>query len=193
MNIKTLIIFLILLFPLSGEAHMVYELLPQLSKIEFVVIKDGNVEVKGEFKEINGWHEVPGAAINIDLNSLDTGNPARDKNIKEIFFETQKSEKFSYAVFSVKNLAFKKEIDQSLVLEGTLQMHGHIIPLTIPVMVQYQEDGMHVITPKEGVIVFEPWGLSEGVSQLMKICGHKQLDSKAMVKVHLVFSKTPTI
>jgi polyisoprenoid-binding protein YceI len=165
------------------------------SKIEFISTKNEGVKVPGVFKDIQGFFYFTKAGllqgrVMVDIDSLSTDNPARDANLKSLFFETNKSPNFKKATFVLSGNLLKKNLSadgKAVELHGTLVMHGKKVPLSIPVTVTKQADNIEIKNSASVVMDFAKWNFMGNVPTLMKACGHKKLEPKADLNIDLFF------
>ncbi len=190
-------ILILLICTSSAQAQSQNKLDASRSKIEFVSVKDQGVNVPGTFNTMEGIFSFGkkdslSGEVTVDIDSLSTGNPARDQNLKELFFETGKKPGYKTARFLLKGRTPKEDIPidgQTKVLKGTLEMHGKKVSLDIPLSVTERPDSIQVKTASPIVLDFSKWNLMVNVPTLMKACGHKNLEPKASLNLDLVFAK----
>lgn len=106
------------------------------SNLSAVAIKNEKVPVDVKFPGLSGWAEASGQAeLTIPISSLDTGNPERDTNIKDLFFEVAKKAAFGSASFKLDKI----ETDLSTLKSGqivtakgsgSLSLHGASLDLS---------------------------------------------------------------
>jgi polyisoprenoid-binding protein YceI len=165
------------------------------SKIEFISTKNEGVKVPGVFKTIQGTFSFTKAGllqgtVTVDIDSLSTDNPARDANLKTLFFETDKKPAFKTATFVLGGKLLKKNIStdgKPVELRGSLAMHGKKVPLSVPVTVTKQADSIEIKNSAPVVMDFAKWNFMGNVPTLMKACGHKKLEPKADLNIDLFF------
>ncbi|OGP14648.1 MAG: hypothetical protein A3I75_04195 [Deltaproteobacteria bacterium RIFCSPLOWO2_02_FULL_50_16] len=176
-----------------------YHLDPQQSTVHFVSVKDKNVKVPGLFKIISGkirmipldnnMVEVNHASISIDIDSVETRLEERDQNIRRYFFETDKNHSYKKANFVLNEplrINLKKTKHKAL-LKGTLNLHGRKGPLSIPISIVQGKEGWRIKNQQPVKIEFEKWSFFKSVNKLMKMCGHKELESSADINFDLLF------
>jgi polyisoprenoid-binding protein YceI len=178
-----------------------YQLDPEHSRIDFVTIKNGNVEVPGAFKKLSGYFEVTPydnnpsrvdvseGLVKIDITSLDTDLNARDKNILRYFFEISKNSRYKTASFTLKEplTIHTKRKKQKKTLKGMFSLHGRKGILEIPVTIFKKGKAYQIKSRKPVTLEFSKWSFFKAVSKLMKVCGHDALKPSADINLDLLF------
>ena len=167
------------------------------SKIEFIAVKDEGIKVSGVFKTMDGTFTFGGkdalvGTVDVDIDSVSTGNPVRDTNLKNIFFETNKNPSYKMAHFVLKGRRPRESIlvdGQPVNLKGDLEMHGKKVKIELTVSVKETPTSVEVKTLNPIVLDFTKWNFMGNVPSLMKACGHKNLEPKASLNLDLVFAK----
>jgi polyisoprenoid-binding protein YceI len=166
-----------------------WRLVPSESSIHFIGIKNDSVAVPGSFTTLDGFIDGPkhSAMVEVKLGSTDTGNPARDENIRAQFFEVAK---FPLARFEVAKLPDVGSMnDEGVELSGVLSLHGASIPLKIPARAKY--DGGHRIRVRNAapfVLSAHDLGMDGQLAALKAVCGHESLSGAIPVEFDVVFA-----
>jgi polyisoprenoid-binding protein YceI len=109
-----------------------YEIDPAHSSVVFGVKHTGMNPIYGIFSDISGRFTVDGkgtVAVSVGVESINTGNEARDKHLKTPDFFSARQ--FPRIEFTGKQ---SKRIDaQTLEVQGELKMHGVTKPITVKV------------------------------------------------------------
>jgi polyisoprenoid-binding protein YceI len=106
-----------------------------LSTLTAVAIKNESKEVPVHFTGLIGWAGLDGKGeLFIPLGGLQTGDPARDQNVKTLFFEVGKAASFAGATFKLGSVdadLAKLAEGQTLTAKalGSLLLHGASVPL----------------------------------------------------------------
>ncbi len=123
-----------------------------------------------------------GVRTTVSLNSVDSGNPARDTNLKKAFFEKFVKAAAATAQGRILSVQAENEAETSGKLLMELRMNG----VTHPVEMRYQVTERKSEKGKEptlewsakGSFNFLQWGLDDALDALNKACGdlHKGKD-----------------
>ncbi len=105
------------------------------SEVDFAVLHMGLSKVRGHFGNIGGTliyngSDVTKSTVNvtIDINTVDTGNSARDNHLKtDSFFDAAKFPTATFVSTSVSRAA------GGLIVNGNLTLHGVTKPVTLKV------------------------------------------------------------
>ena len=176
-------------FEQFAPINQTWRLVPSESTIHLVGIKNNAVGVPGGFTTLDGFIDGPkhSALVEVKLGSTDTGNPARDENIRVHFFEVAS---FPLARFEVAQLPDVGSMgDVRVEVSGVLSMHGAALPLKIPVRASY--DGGHRIRVRNAVPIVlsaHDLGMDAQLAALNAVCGHESLSGAIPVEVDLAFA-----
>ncbi len=171
-----------------APAPQAWSLVPAESSLKFVGTKNETVGVAGSFTGLAGEYDAAHgtAFVEVSLAGTNTGDPARDENIRSHFFEAAK---FPLARFEVKGLP--AAADGGLTLDGTLSIHGGSAPLQIPVQVTRGEhQHLRVRTTAPFVLSAQALGMAEQLATLKAVCGHQSLADTVPIEVDLAFAQT---
>lgn len=148
------------------------------SSLTATAIKNETIPVAVAFPKLTGWVSLAPALkgeLSIDIAALTTGNPGRDQNIAELFFETLKSTSNQSALFrmrGVKDGAFslKDGEEGSVDVSGTLSLHGGSVVLSGPLLVK-RVGAAYTATLGVGWKLNIPTaGMSAALANLNKLC-----------------------
>ncbi len=166
-----------------------YVLVPESSILNFVATKDAGIKVQGTIKEMSGEAKLrPEGNYQIKflakLLNLQTGEVKRDKNIKEIFFETPKNPAFHYALWYSKTNFGDTE------LNGELTIHDVRIPVKGKIKFSYPVHNQIIVETTESMILLiSQFKLQKQLATLIKVCGHKNVDDKVEINFKLLFQE----
>lgn len=178
---------------ITAPAYSAWTLDSSKSSLTFVSIKKGTVAENHRFKDFSGGINDKGLAnISIDLSSVDTKIAIRDQRMAEHLFETVK---FAQTNFSVQ--LNQNEIDaiasgssQSMVLKGSLDLHGQQQEVTISVMVmKLSEKNMVVTTLQPVIIKAEDFALVAGINKLKSLANLPSIAYSVPVSFVLTFTE----
>ncbi len=138
----TVILAVFFLFPEKSDAQ-VY--LNTEGYVEFISTAP-LLEFKGTSENLAGMLNTETGEVDfyVDLASLDTGNRRRDRDMRQVYLET---DKFPFAEFSGKlNAPFDPEADgeQSVTVTGNFEMRDISREMTIAGTVEVLEEGLRV-------------------------------------------------
>jgi len=118
-----------------------WQLDPSASSAEFRVPSVwGLASVKGRFQRIEGWLEVDDdhewrMIMALDADSLDTGNPRRDKHLRSAdFFDVAQHPEVRFL-----SRGARDDGDGRLHVEGELEAAGASVPLQVEVTVEHAD------------------------------------------------------
>lgn len=160
--------------PLSQLQRL--ELDPAASNLSAVAIKNESVKVALEFRGISGWASPDGTAgLSIPLDKLETGDAARDSNLKSIFFEVGKHAAFGSAAFDldkVQDLVAGMKDGQSLSTrgEGILSLHGAQLGMGGPLNISRKGNTVTVDLAEGWTILIDRTSLGAQLKRLNKLC-----------------------
>ena len=176
-----------------SEVTGTWRLVPAESAIHFVGIKNNAVGVPGSFSSLEGAFDSAKRTgyVEVKLGSAETGNPARDENIRTTFFEAAK---FPLARFDVANLPAPEALPSpgtsaKFELSGKLELHGASLALRIPALVSRDaQNHFHVRNAVPVVLTTKDLGLDAQLAALKAICGHESLSGAVPVDLDLAFA-----
>jgi len=176
-----------------SEVTGTWRLVPAESAIHFVGIKNDAVAVPGSFSSLEGVFDSAKRSgyVEVKLGSAETGNAARDENIRTAFFEAAK---FPLARFDVAGLPAPEALpapgtSTKLELSGTLALHGASLALRIPAQVSRDaQNHFHVRNAVPLVLSTKDLGMDAQLAALKAVCGHESLSGAVPVDVDLAFA-----
>lgn len=175
------------------EVSGLWRLVPAESMITFVGIKNNAVGVPGSFATLEGDFDAAKRTgfVEVKLGSTETGNPARDENIRAQFFEAVK---FPVARFDVTGLPAPETLpapgaSARVDLAGTLQLHGTSLPLKVAARVSRDgQNHLHVHNSAPIVLSAHDLGMDAQLAALKATCGHESLSGAIPVEIDLAFA-----
>lgn len=176
------------------EVSGVWRLVPAESAIQFVGIKNNAVAVPGSFTSLEGAFDAEKRTgfVEVKLASADTGNPARDENIRTHFFEALK---FPLARFELTGLPAPESLpapgaSARIELAGTLSLHGASLSLKLPARISRDaQNHLHVRNAAPLVLSAHDLGMDAQLAALRAVCGHESLSGAIPVEVELAFAR----
>lgn len=196
MKTFTILVLLMLAIAPSGHAASTWQLEAAPSEIVFVAVKDDALPVAGKWTTPSGTLEFKdgraSGAFQIDLSGLDSGNPGRDYNIVQTFFQV--ATKGQTATFTIDTVLgdlsqFGKKTG-NYVVAGHLELAGVTAPVSLPVLaLPVEKKRVQVVTTAPVALRFADFGLGEAAAALKKVCGHLDLLELATVSLNLRFVK----
>jgi polyisoprenoid-binding protein YceI len=175
------------------EVSGVWRLVQVESAIQFVGIKNDAVGVPGSFASLEGGFDAAKHTgfVEVMLGTAETGNPARDENIRAQFFEALK---YPVARFDVTGLPAPETLpapgaSARLELAGTLALHGASLPLKLTARVWRDgQNHLHVRNAAPIVLSAHDLGMDAQLAALKAVCGHESLSGAIPVEVDLAFA-----
>ena len=165
----------------------------QASRISFISTKNACKSESHTFRKLSGELSDEGQAVlKIDLSSVDTKIPIRDKRMQDSLFEIVK---FPTAEISVE---IKPEQFQALPAEQTLvistlaslSLHGASKEIEASLSVSKLKSGDIVVQDAEPVVVsLTDFGLLQGLEKLREIAKLKSIDNTVPVSLNLIYIK----
>jgi polyisoprenoid-binding protein YceI len=128
--------------------------------------------------------------VTVDLAHVETGNPARNLNISNTYFETAKFATATVLLDRLQTVAtpadrMHREQQADLSVDGSINLHGVSRPFKATQWhVAKRPDGLHVSTLAPITVKSADFALP--AAALMKICQHLGLDPAATVTVDLI-------
>ncbi len=182
----------------SGAAQ--YTIDTDSSSLSFVSVKNGDAAVPGAIPGVSGQVQTNkgtlSGTMDIDLATLDTGNPGRDHNITSVFFkvaDTGGTARFEIQGSSI-DVATLAEPGQSAAgtVDGQLTLNSVTADVRLHVRAARQADStIRVTTIKPATVRFGEFDLSAAASALKQICGHAELLGLATVSGDLLLRPDP--
>jgi polyisoprenoid-binding protein YceI len=171
----------------------VWRLVPAESALHFVGIKNDAIGVPGSFTSLEGVYDSAKRSgfVEVKLGSAETGNSARDENIREHFFEVAK---FPLARFEVSGLPVAESLPEPggsarVELAGTLSLHGASVALKLPARVERDvQNHLHVRNEAPVVLSAHDLGMDAQLAALKAVCGHESLSGAIPVDLDLAFA-----
>ncbi len=177
---------------MTNTAWAQWELDAEHSAINFVSVKNDAVAEVHHFGSLLGYIGDDGKIqLVIDLGSVETAVPDRNKRMRDLLFETVK---FPSATISGQVAAeVAAEVAAggtvSMDLPVTLSLHGVDLNLTIPVLAWGEGNGrLRVVTRQPVLVRAADFGLAAGVDALRDIAHLKAISYAVPVTVNLVFT-----
>jgi polyisoprenoid-binding protein YceI len=178
---------------MANSAFAGWQLDNDKSVVSFVSVKKEHIAENHTFRQLSG--EIKGSGkvtLNIDLTSVDTNIPIRDKRMKEHLFNVAK---FATATFSneidmklIKSLAVgeSKIIDMA----GNISLHGQDQLTQFKAMVVKTSDNQLLVTSVAPVLIkAADFGLVAGIEKLKSLAGLPSIGQTVPVSFTLTYSK----
>jgi len=161
------------------------------SELTFASTKNGEITEVHMFRKFEGTVSSKGEALlTIDLNSVDTRIPIRDKRMREVLFLTPQFPRaeFTTRIKLAPLLELQNDTSYSTLLSGELSLHGIKLVVEVPVEVTANGGGVFEVLSEESVdIDAASVGLLKGVEELRKIAGLASISPIVPVNFRLVF------
>jgi len=178
------------------EPAYTWRVAPEASTLSFVAVKNGNVPVPGQFRNLRGTVRLgkkPGqiaGKLTVPIDSLDTDNPQRDKSITKTFFEIAtagSTAEFRLQSYDGSPQDLAEPGDSARFdVQGTLHLHGAKVKLTMPLRASMSAEGVVSLTTVKSVpLTFADLGMEKQASALKKVCGHADLLGLATINADL--------
>lgn len=174
----------------TGAASAEWELDSDRSRLSFISVKNASVGEAHTFKTLEGSVGDDGSAkVGIDLDSVETAIPIRNKRMREMLFETESFPSASITTSvdpSVIEKARKGPTEVTVPL--TVELHGSSASYDAAVLVSVAEDGsLHVATREPIVVDAGDFELGAGVTALKEVAGLASISTSVPVSAYLVF------
>jgi len=171
----------------------VWLLVPAESAIWFVGIKNNAIAVPGSFTGMEGGFDVAKseAWLEVRVATLDTGNPARDENLRVHFFDSVNFPVARFAMTATPSAAELPAVgaDLSTTLSGKLLIHGKEFPLDFPVRITRETGNrIRVHNTKPVVLSMKDLGMDQALAVLKAVCGHETLSGAVPIEIDVVFT-----
>ena len=158
-----------------------------MSSVDWIVLKDGDTEVKGRFSGIGGSLSIDPkdlrtatGEIGIDMLGISTGDEARDGNISKLFFGAGGKEQ-TFGQVTVTGLRPEAitlavgEKTRALAQMG-FNLGGDAIGADLPLEIERVADDVWKLSTMETFTVnIEGMGMGDRKAALLKACAHKSI------------------
>jgi len=179
--------------PAPGAAALI--LAPAQSSITATAIKNETKAVPVRFPGLSGWADpLSGTArLTIPLATLSTGDPARDSNVRTLFFEVGKATGYDQAQFSLNGVEgdlAKLGDEQSLTAtaKGSLALHGASLDLQGLLVFSRQGSAWTVVLGDGWTVPIDKTSLVDALANLNKNCPQPhRVGNLVSLSGHLVF------
>lgn len=173
----------------------VWLLVPAESAIWFVGIKNNAVAVPGSFSGMEGGFDVDKseAWVEVRVATLNTGDAARDDNLRLHFFDSVNFPAARFAVTGIPRADALPPVggDLTTTLAGKLTLHGKEVPLELPVRVTHlAPNRIRVRNVKPLVLSVKDLGLEQALAVLKAVCGHESVSGAVPVEIDVVFGSS---
>jgi polyisoprenoid-binding protein YceI len=168
--------------------------------VAFTSVKNKTLPVSGKFTDVTGtvdlarFPELDGS-IQVNIASLDTGNPGRDQNITVYFFEAGQEE-FARAEFLPQRFAAEGDaalgdspVEGNLV--GTLKLHGEELEVALPVRIVKSDSTLHVESTAEAKVSIASLDMQAQKGKLIEVCAHESIEDAVAIKLDARFARRP--
>jgi polyisoprenoid-binding protein YceI len=173
LTISAILLFFAVLGP--SLAHADWALDNDQSRVAFVSTKAGNVAEVHRFGRLTGnLGEDGGFAVDIALDSVDTGIEIRDERMRELLFQTERYPRARLsAQLDMNQLRQIAPGEQgTITAEAELDLHGQRATLTINAAVVHRQDGSLLVSSEEPLVVTaSQFELGAGIERLREIAG----------------------
>jgi hypothetical protein len=178
------------LAPVAASAQ--WELDGGSSSLTFITTKNASVAETHTFGDMVGFISPDGRAqVGIDLDSVETAIPIRNKRMRELLFETVQFPTANItAEVAAEVLAAVSEGGRELIdLPITVAMHGAESQYSVPALVTGHDDGgIEVITLQPIIVNAADFNLGKGVAALQEVAGLASISTAVPVSAHLLFT-----
>lgn len=163
-----------------------WNLMTAESNLSFITVKNKTITeehklqfYQGEINPTNNLH------ISIDLNSIDTLIPIRDKRLRDILFKTEDYPHAKISTLVPQDLS----LNQAIELPFDLDLHGKTKSMNATVMAQMADGKLVVVNFEPIAVNAKDFGMDDAINQLTKIAGLQSINYSVLVDFKLVFEK----
>ena len=162
------------------------------SVVSFVSVKNAAVAEAHTFEEVSGSASDSGTRLEIDLASVETLIPIRNKRMREFLFEISS---FPQAVFETdRGPDVLRELapgeSRRVTIDGTLTLHGKSREVSAELLISRLSLGRATITTTRPILLSaDAFGLSDGIEKLREIAGLNSITPMVPVSLTLVFTE----
>ncbi len=163
------------------------------SQLSFISVKKGDIAEVHRFDQLDGSVDGKGnVKLVIQLASVDTAIPIRDERMREMLFNTKL---FPTAILTARvdaGKVSKLKVGEMMVdaLEGQLNLHGEVTPVTAELVVaKLSSDTVLVSSRKPLVLQAGDFKLVEGVEKLREVAGLPSISKAVPVSFVLTFNQ----
>ena len=162
---------------LWAEAKLLFQLDASSSTLVASAMKNETKTVKVMFPSLSGSLDLATgkASVTTELSGLQTGDPWRDSNIKQLFFNITMKASFGQASFSwtgkpAELAGLKTDKPQSTVLKGELNLHGTKTVLSGPAVLTLLADGSYKASFSDWIVDIKQVQMASSLAKLNKYC-----------------------
>ena len=174
---KTLILASLVLLAATTLQAASFKLDAGASTLVASALKNESVTVQVKLPALSGSLDTTTgkASVTADLKGLVTGNPARDANIQNWFFEVAKKASFGSASFcwagKPEDLkALKAGVASDVTLTGELSLHGSKTKIGGPAQLTLQADGSYLASFSGWRLDIKKLKMGEALANMNKLC-----------------------
>jgi hypothetical protein len=181
----------------ATKANQLYTL--GLGEVKFLSTKNESASVVGYFRNYTGVVSVTEEGpvqleMIIDINSLDTGIPGRNKRILNLFFQSIKPEfgisRVRFNQFDLMGTSFLGLSDgnvHSIQTTGEIDLNGVTQVISASLLIAKQNDTWTVETESLITLRISDFAFGDRPYSLIKSCNHKSLGNAVQVDLKLYF------
>ncbi len=190
---RTPMLWILLLALFATPAWAEWTLDNDQSQLSFISVKKGDIAEVHRFDQLDGSVDGKGnVKLVIQLASVDTAIPIRDERMREMLFNTKL---FPTAILTARvdaGKVSKLKVGEMMVdaLEGQLNLHGEVTPVTAELVVaKLSSDTVLVSSRKPLVLQAGDFKLVEGVEKLREVAGLPSISKAVPVSFVLTFNQ----
>ncbi|HAU8293442.1 TPA: YceI family protein [Vibrio vulnificus] len=186
---KKVLLYGLAIFSLNSFANEEYTLLPNVSSVGFVTIKNQFIVEPAVITALSGIINTNGSfEVSINLNSINTGIPIRDARLNEIYFESSK-----YPFVKVTgniDLTLLEEGSHSVTIPTQVSLFGKSKVIEFPVVILKVGNIVMVSSSIPIVISAEEFGIpKENLQKLAATVGGIKISDMVPVTINMTFNK----
>lgn len=173
------------------------DLVVKRGEVSIIAVKDGETEVParfdgvtGDFTFRDGAHQqgLSGSA-SIDLARFDSGLPARDQNVVDVFFEVSKHRSAQFQLTSLEGVpeaGIAVGYDSPATATGKLTVHGQTVDVSAKVRLSRSgPSDYHVDTTEPIALSVAALHLADRLTLLRVLCDHKSVEDTVRVNLRV--------
>lgn len=141
----------------SINSSQAWEISSEFSRIEFISIKQANFIELYQFNHFQGRLNKEGdLELTIDLNSVNTGSPIRNRYIRQYFFQTNRYKVINATILFDQNMLDSIENNQSRSILTQVKIDLHNVEKNLPIeLIIIKENDEEIIIQTENPFIID--------------------------------------
>ncbi|MFT5682557.1 MAG: polyisoprenoid-binding protein YceI [Myxococcota bacterium] len=165
-------------------------------ELKLIQVKNGSAEVGATLTGVTGSldflsGEAASGELKFDVSTWASGDAGRDVNVRGTFFKATAHPEATFTLESMEGLPDKPLLlntEAMAVAKGTLALYAGSVPVTANVKLARGPDGYTLQTTEDFTVSIAGLGMSDNLTELIKICAHDSVDDSVRIGLNLTLS-----